>query len=80
MKKTILLNSGISRIISRMGHFDTLTIGDAGLPIPKGVKRIDLALMLNVPTFLEAFEAVMNELCVQKMILAEEITVRNKEL
>jgi D-ribose pyranase len=80
MKKTTLLNGNISAVISRMGHFDTITIADAGLPVPDGVERIDLALTLNVPTFLQAFEAVMSELCVQKMTLAEEITGRNKKL
>ena len=80
MKKTILLNSSISRVVSQMGHFDTLTIGDAGLPVPDGVERIDLAVKLGIPTFLDTFEVVMSELCVQKMTIAEEALKNNKEL
>ena len=44
MKKTKLINSEISYTISKMGHTDSLTIGDCGLPIPEKYKRIDLAL------------------------------------
>ena len=33
MKKGKLLNSEISSVISQMGHTDSLTIGDCGLPI-----------------------------------------------
>jgi len=80
MKKSVLLNSGISRVISQMGHFDNLTIGDAGLPIPDGVERIDLAIKLGIPSFLDTFDAVMSELCVQKMIIAKEASEKNKVL
>lgn len=44
MKKIGCLNSELSYVISKLGHFDTLTIGDYGLPVPKGVQRIDLAV------------------------------------
>jgi len=80
MKKSVLLNSGISRVISQMGHFDTLTIGDAGLPVPDGVERIDLAVKLGIPPFLDTLDAVMSELCVQKMTIAKEASEKNKKL
>jgi D-ribose pyranase len=80
MKKSVLLNSGISRVVSLMGHFDTLTIGDAGLPVPDGVERIDLAVKLGVPSFIEVFETVMTELCAQKMTIAKEAAEKNKAL
>lgn len=73
MRKTVLLNSGISSVVSCMGHTDMMTIGDCGLPIPDGVQRIDLALKLGVPAFLETLDTVLEELCVEKIILAEEI-------
>ena len=43
MKKTQVINSDISRVISQMGHFDTLSIGDAGMPVPRETEKIDLA-------------------------------------
>ncbi len=80
MKKTTLLNSQISAVIAKMGHMDTLTIGDAGLPIPEGPERIDLALKLGVPAFLETLQTVLAELCVQKVTIAAEMREINAEL
>jgi D-ribose pyranase len=73
MKKGKLLNSEISYVISKMGHTDSLTIGDCGLPIPKDIKRIDLALKYGVPSFLDTLDTVLEELCVEEIIIAEEI-------
>ncbi len=72
MKKTVLLNSEISEVIARMGHGDMLVIGDAGMPIPPGPQRIDLALTRSVPGFVETLQAVLSELQVGEIILAEE--------
>lgn len=73
MKKGRLLNSEISSVISRMGHTDHITIGDAGLPISDGVKRIDLAIEKGVPTFLGTLEVILDELKVEKVIIAKEL-------
>lgn len=80
MKKGILLNSEILSVISRMGHTDTIVIADAGLPIPEGVRRIDLAVSCGTPGFMEVFEALMAEYACEGMILAEEIASHNGEV
>lgn len=72
MRKTQLLNSGISEVISKMGHTDMLAIGDCGLPIPDSSKRIDMALIKNIPTFIDTLKAVLLELQVEEIMLAEE--------
>ena len=77
MKKHGVMNYPISSVIASMGHMDQLTICDAGLPIPKGVERIDLALVPGIPTFMEVLKAVANDLQVEKIILAEEIQTKN---
>lgn len=58
MKKGVCLNSEVSYVIAKLGHFDTLTIGDAGLPVPDGVQRIDLAVRLGLPGFRDVLETV----------------------
>jgi len=80
MKKGRLLNSEISYVISKMGHTDSLTIGDCGLPIPDGVQRIDLAVTKGLPEFIPVLFAVLEELSVEKAILAQEILYKNPEL
>ena len=77
MKKTKMINSELSYTISKMGHTDSLTIGDCGLPIPDEVKRIDLALTHNVPTFIQTLDVVLEELCVEEVVIAEQIVDKN---
>lgn len=73
MKKGKLLNSEISYVISKMGHTDSLTIADSGLPIPDCANRIDLALSKGIPSFLDTLDAVLSELCIEKVIIAKEM-------
>jgi len=72
MKKTTLLNSQICEVISKMGHKDMLAIGDCGLPIPDCTKRIDIALIKNIPGFIETLKSVLTELEIEEVILAKE--------
>lgn len=80
MKKAMLLNADVSQVIAKLGHTDTLAIADAGLPIPATTLRIDLALTRGVPTFLQVFAAVTDEMQVEHAILAEEIRQHNSGL
>ena len=77
MKKQGILNSDISRVLSYLGHTDTLCIGDCGLPIPDEVERIDLALCFGEPTFMRTLEIVAGDMKVEKIVLAEEIKEKN---
>ena len=74
------MNSDISRVLSYMGHTDTLCIGDCGLPIPDEVERIDLALCFGEPTFMRTLEIVAGDMKVEKIVLAEEIKVKNPKV
>ncbi|MDT3995117.1 D-ribose pyranase [Mammaliicoccus fleurettii] len=80
MYKTGILNSEISKVLSDLGHTDQIVIADCGLPIPKGVRKIDLALSFGVPSFESVYELVLEHMAVQKMIFAEEIKSDNPEL
>ena len=77
MKKTGILNSDISRVLSYLGHTDTICIGDCGLPIPDEVERIDLALCFGEPTFMRTLEIVAADMKIEKIVLAEEIKTQN---
>lgn len=80
MKKGLLLNSNISAVIAEMGHTDTLTIADAGLPVPPSAERIDLAVTHGIPDFLTVLETVLSELHVEKVTLAAEISEKNPDM
>lgn len=77
MKRHGILNSDISRVLSYMGHTDTLAVGDCGLPIPEETERIDLALKMGVPSFMEVLTELIKEMKVEKVVLAEEIKEQN---
>lgn len=73
MKKTGILNCEISEVVASMGHQDKLCICDAGLPIPPGTDRIDLALAEGIPGFIQTLKVVLKELEVEAIVLAKEI-------
>lgn len=73
MKKTPLLNVALSRLIASLGHGESVVIADAGLPVPKGVELIDLALTQGVPDFASTLRIVLTEMQVQSHVLAHEL-------
>ena len=72
MKKHGILNSSITEVIAKMGHGDMIAIGDCGLPIPDCTKRIDIALIKNVPSFIETLKAVMEDFQTEEVLVAKE--------
>ena len=80
MKRAGILNADISRVLSYLGHTDTICIGDCGLPIPEEVERIDLALKFGVPTFMETLATVAEDMKIEKIVLAEEIKTQNPQV
>lgn len=80
MKKEGLLNADIIREIAAAGHTQTIAIGDAGLPIPPGVKRIDLSVVRGLPGFADVLRAVCGELEVEAYTYAVEADSVNPEV
>ncbi len=77
MKRYGILNSHISKVLADLGHTDTIVIADAGLPIPEGVKKIDLAIKPGNPSFKEVVNAIAEDMIVEKVIIASEIEEGN---
>lgn len=71
------LNAQLSRVVSELGHTDQVVVTDAGLPIPPGVERVDLALRQGVPTFLEVLDQVLLEVEVEAAVAPEEIAAHS---
>lgn len=77
MKKYGILNSHIAKVLADLGHTDTIVIGDAGLPVPDGVLKIDLALTPGTPSFQEVVKAVTEDMVIERVIVASEIKDAN---
>ena len=80
MKKQGILNRELAGIFAKLGHTDQIVIADCGLPIPEGVTCIDLAYKLGEPSFLTILDVVLDDLKVEKAILAQEIQTANADV
>lgn len=79
MKKGGVINQMLSSELAGLGHGDSFLICDAGFPIPRDAVRIDLALSFNIPSLKQCLEAVLREIVVQKVTIAEEMGPNNKD-
>ena len=73
MKKDGILNQRLLNVMGSLGHTDRIVVCDAGLPIDKNVERIDLAVTKGVVKFMDVLKPLLDELVVEKIILAQEI-------
>ncbi|ATH60166.1 MULTISPECIES: D-ribose pyranase [Staphylococcus] len=80
MYKTGILNSEISKVLSDLGHTDKIMIADCGLPVPEGVKKIDLALTFGKPSFEEVFDLIKEHMEIEQLIIANEMIKQNSAL
>lgn len=81
MRKTATtINPTLSRVISETGHTDTLVVTDAGLPIPAGSERIDLAYRPGAPAFLDVLDTVLAEMVIEGATVSSEIADHSPEM
>lgn len=72
MKRQGLLNPQLCAAIARLGHTDTFVVADCGLPVPRDVPVVDLALVFGIPRFSEVLSAVLAEVVVDHAVIATE--------
>lgn len=77
MKKTGILNPALCHAIACMGHTDSIVICDAGLPIPAGPERIDLAFIGGVPAFRDVLRMILADLQIERAVVASELAEDN---
>jgi D-ribose pyranase len=80
MKKDGILNEDLLRVMGSLGHTDRIVVCDAGLPIDKNVEKIDLAVTKGVVKFMDVLAPLLNELVVEKIIMAEEIVTKSPSM
>ncbi|KIY23471.1 D-ribose pyranase [Mesobacillus subterraneus] len=80
MKKQGILNSHIAEVLANLGHTDTIVIADCGLPVPDGVKKIDISLKIGMPGFIETLDVILEDMEVEQVTIAEEIQENNPKV
>ena len=81
MRKTsTTINPALSRVISETGHTDLIVVTDAGLPIPVGSERIDLAYRPGAPAFFDVLDTVLAEMVVEGATVSAEVADHSPEV
>lgn len=78
MKKAGILNRHLSGALAELGHGDGVLVCDAGMPIPKGPRVVDLAFRAGVPSFEEVLDGLLAELVVEGATAATEVRGANR--
>lgn len=73
MYKGESINPQLNKLMSQLGHTDLIGVCDAGLPIPLGVERIDLAWKQGKPEWLEVCKLIKSNVNIEKIFLSEDI-------
>lgn len=80
MKRGGILNQPLSDAIASLGHGDMLIVSDAGFPIPRETRRIDLALAADLPDLRTMLTLVHAEMIVERVVVAAEMEEFNPPL
>lgn len=80
MRKQGILHSDLAARINRLGHMDTWVVADCGLPVPPGTPIVDLALVFGTPTFRQVVEALLREVVVEAVTIADATPPAIREL
>ena len=74
MKKRGILKPSLCALIAELGTGEELLIVDAAFPLPNEVLLVDLSLVPGVPRFLDVLKAVEDELVIESVVIAEEMS------
>lgn len=72
MIKKGIFHPQLLRVLGELRHRDMLVIGDAGLPIPKGVERVDLGWIEGEPSYLKVLSEIAKVIVIEDAIFANE--------
>ena len=73
MIKSGILHPQLLRVLGESGHTDLLMLSDAGMPVPMEKERVDLAILNDLPRQLTILKAIVDQLQIEKVYIAEEI-------
>ncbi|MDN3293840.1 D-ribose pyranase [Streptomyces ficellus] len=77
MKRSGILNRHLSGALAELGHGHDVLVCDAGMPIPRGPRVVDLAFRAGVPSFAEVLDGLLAELVVASATAAHETRTAN---
>lgn len=73
MLKGGILNAQLLRVLGESGHTDLLMLSDAAMPLPMDKERVDLAIINDLPRQLTVLKAIVEQIQIERVYIAEEI-------
>jgi len=74
---TGILNPAINSLLSRVRHTNSLVIADRGFPFWPQLETVDLSLVDDVPTVLQALAAIRPNFKIGQAFMAKEFIAHN---
>lgn len=71
-KESPILNPGIAQLVAEAGHGDVIMIVDAGFPVPRGSRLVDISLTSGTPGFLETLRVIIDVMAIESGTIADE--------
>lgn len=72
MLNTGILNPNVLSLLARVRHTNTLVIADRGFPFWPVIETVDLSLVDDVPTVLQALRAIRKNFVIGQAFMAAE--------
>lgn len=79
MLKTGILNPQLLSLLARVRHTNTLVISDRGFPFWPQIETVDLSLVDNLPTVLQALAAIRPNFVIGQAWMAQEFLGANSK-
>jgi D-ribose pyranase len=73
VKRSGILNAHLAEVVAGIGHGQTILLADAGMPRPRNVPIVDLAVTLGLPGFLDVLQVIVGEMMIESYVIAEEL-------
>lgn len=67
-----ILNPALISVLAGVGHGQLIVIADAGLPLPRDARVIDLSLVPGIPSFVDVLTTVLSHGAFEGYVAAEE--------
>ena len=77
MKRGGILHGELAKLLADLGHTDRFLVVDSGFPIPEGVPVVDLRVVYGLPGFEPVLRAILDDVVVEAVLLAEELPGAN---
>lgn len=77
MKRTGILHGELAGHLARLGHTDRFLVVDSGFPVPADVPVVDLRVVYGLPAFVPVLSAVLDEVVVEAVVVADELAGAN---